>query len=145
MAMDLFGRFLYVTGFYIEGVSAYRIGENGALTPVVGSPFPAGGVSGSIVVDPLGRFVYLADFDDSGKGSLSAYRISGNGALKAVPGSPFQIELGYLTVDPSGRFLYGTNGGGISAYRIGGNGALTPVFGSPFQTGFSPYFMAVGP
>ena len=36
------GHFVYVTVFFAGNVLAYRVGEDGALTPVAGSPFAAG-------------------------------------------------------------------------------------------------------
>ena len=67
-------------------VSAYRIGANGALTPLAGSPFTAGIDPLSVAVDPLGRFVYVANRTSD---NVSAYRIDANGVLTPVPGSPF--------------------------------------------------------
>ena len=69
-------------------VSAYRITENGSLTPVAGSPFAA--VSGpiSVAVDLSGRFVYVAN---AGSNNVSAYRLDDNGSLIPVPGSPFPV------------------------------------------------------
>jgi 6-phosphogluconolactonase (cycloisomerase 2 family) len=62
------GRFLYV----VSGgsprpsrdghgwVSAYAIGERtGALSPVTGSPVPAGAAPGSVAAAPSGKFVYV--------------------------------------------------------------------------------------
>jgi 6-phosphogluconolactonase (cycloisomerase 2 family) len=50
VTVDFFGRFVYVANTTENNVPTYRIGENGALTPVVGSPFPAGLVPNSIAV-----------------------------------------------------------------------------------------------
>src|SRR5260370_5153461 len=65
-------------------VSAYSInGTTGALTPVAGSPFPAGTKPFSVAVDPTGQFVYLAN---DGSNDASAYTIAGSsGALTPVP------------------------------------------------------------
>jgi 6-phosphogluconolactonase len=52
MALDLFGRFVYVANSGSNNISAYRIGESGALTPVAGSPFPAGDFPASVAVSP---------------------------------------------------------------------------------------------
>ena len=91
VAVDFFGRFVYVANngsfpFSNSGVSAYRIGDNGALTPVHGSPFATGKEPASVAVDLLGRFVYVAN---SFSNNVSAYRIDDYGALTAVAGSPF--------------------------------------------------------
>jgi 6-phosphogluconolactonase len=62
------------------------------LTPVAGSPFPAGSLSASVTVDPTGQFVYVANTNSS---NVSAYVIDGiTGALTPVPGSPFPAGAG---------------------------------------------------
>ena len=107
--MDLSSRFVYVTNEVSNDVSAYRIAENGALRPVAGSPFPTGMTPGmapvSVVVDPVGRFVYVAN---EGSSNVSAYRIAKNGALTPVAGSPFPtgIDSSSVAVDRFGRFVY---------------------------------------
>jgi DNA-binding beta-propeller fold protein YncE len=73
-------------------VSAYSIdGTTGALTPVAGSPFPAGFGSLSVTVDPTGQFAYVANRGFSpDNGTVSAYTIDGTtGALTEIAGSPF--------------------------------------------------------
>jgi len=77
LAGPLRGEFVYVAnengnGSLLGSVSAYRIGPHGALTPVAGSPFPAGDLSLSVAVDPRGRFAYVVN---SGSNDVSAYRI----------------------------------------------------------------------
>jgi 6-phosphogluconolactonase len=146
MAVDLLGRFAYVTN--INTVWAYRIGHDGALTPVPGSPFPAGSGPISLAVDLFGRFVYVANQGDN---TISAYGIGSNGALTPVPGSPFTSVPGPISmaVDPLGRTVYVANlvnkfvGGSVSAYRICHDGALVPVSGSPFPAGVGPFSVAV--
>jgi 6-phosphogluconolactonase (cycloisomerase 2 family) len=91
MAGSLQAEFAYVANDGSNNISAYHIAENGALTPVAGSPFIAGSAPRSVAVDLLGRFVYVANFSSS---DISAYRIAPNGALTAVSGSPF-TGVGY--------------------------------------------------
>jgi 6-phosphogluconolactonase len=150
---SLRAEFVYVAND--NHVSAYSINlTTGALAPVAGSPFPAGINPTSVAVDPLGRFVYVANLGvfSGSSGNVSAYRIGANGALTPVAGffptgdNPFSVA-----VDPLGRFVYVANAeflpdpGTVSAYRIGANGALTPVAGSPFPTGGAAAFVAVSP
>jgi 6-phosphogluconolactonase len=54
VAVDLLGRFVYVTSESTTNVSAYSIGPNGALAPVAGSPFTAGFVPSSMAFCPGG-------------------------------------------------------------------------------------------
>jgi 6-phosphogluconolactonase (cycloisomerase 2 family) len=85
MAVDFWGRFLYAANEF-GGVSAYCIGESGALTSVAGSPFPTGRDSpASIAVDFWGRFVYAPNWDDS---NVPAFCIGTDGALTPVVGRP---------------------------------------------------------
>jgi len=157
VAVDPSGKFAYVVNstqatLPVGSVSAYIIdAASGALTPVAGSPFPAGTLSRSITVDPSGRFAYVAN---SMSNNVSAYTIDAtSGALTAVTGSPFAAETGpaSVTVDPSGRFAYVANGdlGGsnnVSAYTIdAATGALTLVAGSPFAAGTGPLSVTVDP
>src|SRR6516225_5473390 len=44
-----------------DNISAYNIGSDGALTPIAGSPFPAGSKPDSVVVDSKARFLYVAN------------------------------------------------------------------------------------
>ncbi len=94
VTVDATGQFAYVAncgnGCGSPGpgdVSAYAInGTTGALTPVAGSPFPAGVQSRSVTVDPTGQFAYVANRSSS---DVSAYAIDGTtGALTPVDGSP---------------------------------------------------------
>ncbi len=143
------GGFAYVANGSSNNVSAYAIdGTTGALTPVVGSPFPAGEFPYSVTVDPTGRFAYVANrysYD------VSAYTIDGTtGALTPVAGSPFPAGLypDSVTTDPTGQFAYVANqvSNDVSAYTIDGiTGALTPVAGTPFPAGTEPLSVTVDP
>jgi len=54
--------FVYVSNDSSHNVSAYQLDlANGALTPVPGSPFPAGTAPLSVAADPFGRFLYTAN------------------------------------------------------------------------------------
>jgi hypothetical protein len=89
--------FAYVANNNSNNVSAYTIdGATGALTPIPGSPFPAGLYPDSVTVDPTGQFAYVAN---AGSNNVSAYTIDGTtGALTPVPGSPFAAGVGPISV-----------------------------------------------
>jgi 6-phosphogluconolactonase (cycloisomerase 2 family) len=117
-AVDPSGRFAYVAN---QGgsISAYTIDPStGFLTPIPGSPFPTGANTElfSVTVDPTGQFVYVANFAVSlpTVGSIFAYTIDvSTGALTPITGSPFTTQVSgptAVTVDPSGKFLFVTNG-----------------------------------
>jgi 6-phosphogluconolactonase len=134
MAVDRSGKYLYVgptgntAGNYID---AYQIDQTtGALSPVPGSPFPAdqGGVATSIVIDPLGQFVYVTNeqFFPSTYSSVSAYKlISSTGALSQIKGSPFTSPsagdsyIVSLTFHPSGAYAYWMDSSGaVTTYSV---------------------------
>jgi len=153
VAIDPFGKYLYTANYETGDVSAFSIAQGGgALTAVPGSPFTlgAGGFSPSwLVVEPLGRFLYVLDFD----GGISAFSINpSNGAISLLAGFPINLPVQNpkpLAVDPSGKFLYvGTEfpnvTASVSAYAINGTtGVLTPVPGSPFPVDGSPQAVTV--
>jgi DNA-binding beta-propeller fold protein YncE len=150
LATPLRAQFAYVVNALSNNVSAYSIGSNGALTPVPGSPFPAGHTPGKVAVDPTGQFAYVVNGSNNvpGSGAVSAFSIGSNGVLTPVPGSPFPAGSSpvSVTVDPTGKFAYVANfSNTVSAFSIGSNGALTPVPGSPFPAGLGPESVAVDP
>ena len=87
--IDSAARFVYVVNEFGNSISAYRIDSSGALTPISGSPFPAGRVPIQAALDPTARFLYVAN---RGSSDISAYSIGSNGSLTPVAGSPFAAE-----------------------------------------------------
>ena len=145
------GAFLYAANTTantnVSSVTAYGIDPStGALTSIAGSPFASGTGALSVALDPAGKFLYVGNYYD---GTISAYTVnSSTGALTGVAGSPFDTGAGAgakstysVKVDPSGAFLYATNGvqGNVSAFTINSvTGALVPVGGGPFPAGSEP-------
>ena len=123
-------------------VSAYSIATNGALTPILGSPFTTGGFPWSVAVDPTGKFAYVTNQGDH---TVSAYSIAADGSL-TVPGRPFATGTlpESVVVYPSGKFAYVANSGSdnVSAYSVRADGALTPA-GSPIGAGSFPISVAI--
>jgi len=96
----------------------------GALTQVAGS-LTGGDLATDIAIDPLGTAVFIANVF----GGVGAYSVASDGALTAFTGSPFgptNPGPGGLAIDPSGKFLYGTNGGEVVTFSIG-SGTLTQL------------------
>ena len=140
------GRFAYVANTLSNDVSAFSIDSStGALTPLVdvnaGSwgiqqSIPAGTNPYSVIVDPSGKFVYVAN---SGSHNISAYSIdSATGGLTTlmptVKGRNGNIAMamskGTTAVTYTPKFAYVANRGSnnISAYSIDAvTGALTSV------------------
>jgi 6-phosphogluconolactonase len=149
LAVDSSAQVLYVGE--AGSIDAFQAGNNGVLSTVIGSPFPAG-INIYLTVDPQNRFLFASD--DTSPGNVLAFTInSSTGALSAVAGSPFatipgfpgNTQPGQIVVDSTGSFVYtvltGTNQ--IAAFSItASTGVLTAVTGSPFPTGNRPLAMA---
>jgi 6-phosphogluconolactonase (cycloisomerase 2 family) len=104
--MDPLGRFLYLTDFFYDQLTEFRITNNGVPRRL--SYYKGVSPYGPIVVDPFGRFVYVANYRTSATASFSGYRVANNGALTTVVGSPFQF-LGAMVVDrPDSFYMYQT-------------------------------------
>jgi 6-phosphogluconolactonase len=135
VAVDPSGRFVYVAA---GDVLAYRIDPlTGRLTPLPGSPFPAGIGATSLAVDPLDRFVYVTNQSSNSVSGLTIN--SATGALTLISGSPFAAGTApqSIAIDPLGRYVYVANQGSdnVSGYLIDQTtGALGPM-GGPFAAG----------
>ncbi len=84
------------------GIQVFKIGSDG-FTPTVGSPVAFKSVAGSnaspvpysMVMDPSGKFLFIAERATTSKtglpvpGSISVFAIGSGGAITEVPGSPF--------------------------------------------------------
>ena len=139
-AIDPSGRFLCITDIALNQVDSFSIDPtSGNLTFV--SATATGPTSEGVVVDPSGRFVYVAAF------GIYAYTISNTGVL--APISEVYADVGVpnaVVVDPSGRFLYAANNttNDVSAFAIDPNtGNLTPLISSPFPAGSGPRSMTL--
>jgi 6-phosphogluconolactonase len=109
----------------------------GALTEVAGSPYAAGNYPNSLVLDPTGNFLYVANYYSKDVSVYSVNRAAGT--LTPVAGSPFSVgsEATQLAVDPANGYLYVvTVNNGINVFSVNGNsGVLSSVAGSPFAVG----------
>jgi len=162
------GRYVYVASRF-DGVLAFTFDEdNGTLNPVEGMPYSSGERTRSLSMHPSGRFIYASNAYSN---TISAYVIDEvTGKLKHLDDSPYlagdtspiDTELVplvdyppyaggvpyYVTIHPSGRFLYVANwgGGSLSAFRIDpDSGALNLLDDFPRTTGINPYAVATHP
>jgi len=143
VAIEPTGRWLYVTIDNIPGgVSGFSINQDtGALTPIIGSPFAAGGDPDALALHPSGRFLYAANYNDN---TISGYKINPlTGDLTPIAGSPFAMRGSgpdAIVMHPSGKWLYSANDinivpgvGNTDGFVIDQvTGALTLMPGSPF-------------
>lgn len=126
IALDPASNFAYVTNAKTANISQFRIGVDGALSSIT-SPISTNstGVPVSIVVDPKGQYVYVANDN----GEISQYSIGEKGNLKKIT-SPVLTQgntLVDLAIDPGSRFVYAVHGlsNDMSQLAIEANGALT--------------------
>jgi YVTN family beta-propeller protein len=135
-----FGGSSTVTIFTINGTT-------GALTSV--GTIAAGTGPDSVAVDPSGKFVYVANENDTsgGAGNVSMYTIDAtNGALTStgtITAGTYPVSV---AVDPAGEFAYVANYGSndVSMYTIDATtGALTSI--GTIAAGTNPGSVAVDP
>jgi len=158
------GKFVYVASTADPNISGYRINAStGVLTPIQGSPFATPAVPGDVtpltggrpplLMHPNGKLLFVRSTLAK---TVSVMKIDpASGALTLATGSPYGVGDGavWLTLDPSGQFLYvanrGTNTlspGSISAFKVDtSSGALTEITGSPFGLSGGPAMVKVDP
>jgi 6-phosphogluconolactonase len=130
-------------------ISAFSMGDpaTGVLTPVAGSPFPAGGNPLSLALGAGGKFLYSANPETTNP-SISGFSIDPiTGALSPLSGSPFLLPVShYMASDQTGSYLYVTSGASIVGYAIDWTtGALTALPGFPVAAGANAYSVSVDP
>jgi 6-phosphogluconolactonase len=130
-------------------ISGFTVAASGALTPIAGSPFPAGTTPTGIAIDLTSRFVYATD---SVQNQLIVYQILGGGALVPLPNGPFSTNGTFpvgIVIDPRDQYLYITNfnSSTISAYTISqSTGQPSGLATSSFDThGAAPTCIIVDP
>jgi len=156
--------YLYATDLNAGTVAGFLYNSSsGMLTPVPGSPFPAGNTPVQAVqASPQAAsalFLYVSNLNDS-VGGISAYAINQqNGTLSPISGSPFPTGdpgsypgPSAMVVSYGNDFLYvalaGTANANnqIAAFSINPTtGSLTALSQSPFATGNDPLQMAYVP
>jgi uncharacterized protein (TIGR03437 family) len=147
------GKFVYATnggnaalGANGPSLAAFSIDANtGALTLLSSVPLPPGSSPQAVVIDPSGKFAFVAH---QGANNISVFSINAlTGALSPVTGSPFAAPQNPsdVVVHPSGKFAYvsAAGTGQIAAFNIGADGALTPAAGSPFAARNNLFWMAM--
>jgi Lactonase, 7-bladed beta-propeller len=116
----------------------FSISSGGELTPVPGSPFPAGGTGGAadIDCDCSSSHLFIAEFN-FGPTIVSVQDIALNGALSAIAGSPFtgpghNSNVAVLSPDDGKLFVSEAFSDTLSVFSVAAGGTLTLVPGSPF-------------
>lgn len=135
------------TVLYVNGVAFSIDANNGALTPVTGQSGEAVFQSDTAVIDPAGKFIYVASPD-----GVSGYGIDSNNGVLSLLAVSRPIGNGRplsIAVHPSGRFLYtlesaSAASSSISVYRIA-VGIATPIMSIGLPTDIWPDDLAVDP
>ena len=121
--VDPAGKFLYVSNLDSCGddcqgaVSVFKIGADGSLAEIAGSPFDTEGYGTlGLAITPDGKFLYAMNGRNccNASDSISAFQVDPvSGALTQLSGSPFTAGASAFlaAVPPSGGFLYVIVGG----------------------------------
>lgn len=138
------GRFLFVSNENSNDLSGFRITRTGALEPVPGSPFPAGGGPHYLSFTNDSRYLYVPNVFSN---DVHAYAVRSDGSLREVVGSPFAHGApgstpANIAVAPDDSHLHlvtvwsGDQGfATIKTYRIESGGGLVDIAVPAFDTG----------
>ncbi|MGW5519450.1 lactonase family protein [Nocardia africana] len=126
-------RFLVVAGTASMGIGVAKVGDDGALTRVPGSPFPTGFGVLSLVLAPDGRTVYVPHVGDM---AVSGYRLDDDGALHPIPGATVALDGPPTAAElaPDGSHLFVVVGGvpgHVVSFAVAPSGALSPTGAPP--------------
>jgi YVTN family beta-propeller protein len=160
VTVDPFGKFAYVTNsgnvynydneaegtlaMYTIDATTGTLNSTGTITGnCPGLCFPS-----SVVVDPSGKFAYVAIGNNPGSaGSVLLYTINATtGALTSIGTIATGSGPVSVAVDPAGKFAYVTNwnSNDVSMYSIDATtGALTSI--GTIATGTDPAYVAIDP
>jgi 6-phosphogluconolactonase len=122
-APALSATFVYVSNAEDGEIGVYRMLDSGELQP--GTRVKAANVVMPMVVSPERRFLYAAA--RSKPYTVYVYSIDpGTGALTPLSNSPLAESFPYISLDKSGRYLFGASYGGhvISVNAVGSDGRV---------------------
>lgn len=118
--------FVYVSNAADGEIGSYRMLPDGTLQP--GARFSAVGVVGPLAVSPDQRFLYAAV--RSQPYAVHAYAIDrASGALAPLAVSPLPASMPYISLDRSGRYLFGASyqSNLVSVSALGADGRVVPA------------------
>ncbi len=153
------GSYVYVVNAGDGTISQYAVATDATLTPL--SPATVvnpgmrtlGATGGAATVDPLGRYLYVANTAD---GNIAQFSIGSDGGL--TPLAPATVATGVAPmsvvtspVASSGSpSYYVLNSGAVGAagsvvqYTQGADGTLTPADSTPVAAGTNPSVITIG-
>lgn len=127
-----------------------------AMTPATVSTSVGSGQLGAedMVVDPLGRFVYVANLISNSapnQATIAMFTVNSSTGI-LTPTNPPTVPTGFLpqaiAIDPAGKFVYTANSDDntVSMFTVNvSTGVLTPTTPASVAAGRSPNFLAVHP
>jgi 6-phosphogluconolactonase len=141
-ALDTTANTGYIFAYSVGSIDCGNTAPNPTLTPLPGSPYPAGIHPSAITTDPAGSYLYVADQASAG---ILSYAVSGGG-LVPVNGSPFRSgnEPTSIVVEAGGKFavVSESKDSSVSTYAIA-NGTLSRT--ASFGTGLQPVAVGIDP
>ncbi len=140
-------RFAYVADWSKGSVSTYVVDASTGRIKYIGKII-AGTNPVSVALDPSGKYAYVAHWEvGGGIGKVSQFTIGTDGSLTSMA-TP-QINAGdgprFVTVDPTGRFVYVANyaSNNISQFKINLDGSLLPIATTTSQPMTGPFSISV--
>ena len=143
-------RFLLAVNPGSNTIAVFRIGSEGDLTPVPGSPFPSGGQT-PVSINMKGNYVFVANkamdplHPTTQNPNYVTLKMDDNGSLSIISGSKFETAAGsspaQALVSDDGRFLFGADflgfmltppTGTLRSFQIENSGKLSAVAGTPY-------------
>ncbi|HEY1271002.1 MAG TPA: beta-propeller fold lactonase family protein [Terriglobales bacterium] len=101
--------------------------NNGSLTTINGSPFPAKAAATALVIEPGHNFGYVAE--SAPTNNIDSFSIDSNGSF--VPGGSQAVGADpvALVMDAGGKYLFVAERGAnsVEVFAVGSNAALTPA------------------
>ena len=116
-----------------QGISVLRVGTDGALGLVAGSPFGGAALIGVAEVEiGADTFVYGAE---SAAKQVHGYLLHPDDSLTEVPGSPFPAGMQLDGMTGARKYVFATSDvtPAVAAFKVQSNGALVAAPGSPFS------------
>lgn len=130
------GRLLLAADAGSNQLSVLRIGREGSLMPVKGSPFSSGGTM-PVSIAVHGRLVYVANAGTGGS-NYTGFVLTADGGLVPIAGSTVMLpdgsSPGDILFDASGKHLIACRVGTslVDSFTVGSDGKLTAAPGSPY-------------
>jgi len=138
------GRYLLAADAGSDQISVLRIGHNGSLTPVAGSPFASGGLEPNSIAVNHG-LVYVSNTGAGGT-NYTGFTLSAQGQLNPIPGATVPLPDGSgpgdVVLNSDNTKLAGVrvNTSLIDSFRLDASGRPHAAPGSPYAAqGLGPF------